>query len=494
MKNQKPEKKNQTKQKRKQESDKAYKCVLVIFAALFIMLAGYLVYFIAWDSKEIINNPYNTRINLLANKTTRGTIYGCNGEVLAETIIGSDGEEVRYYPYGSLFVHTVGYNTYGKSGVEYDMNYELLTSDISFFEKLVNDFKGEKDAGNSVYTTFDAALQRTAYDALVNYNGAVVALEPSTGKVLAMVSKPDFDPNYIEELWDILVKTDEEADTGTDDGVPDSAMLNRATQGLYAPGSVFKIITTLAYMREHPDTWEEFSYECTGMYTEGNNKVRCYHGTKHGTVDLKGAFALSCNAAFAKLGGSISLETIKSTCEQLSMNQIISAPVVSEVNSFLLAEESPRYEYLYTMIGQGQTMITPLYGAMLAAAVCNDGIAMVPYMVESVVNPDGDTITTYTPNVLSQWMTADEAGVLKDMMSACVEEGTGYKLKGITVECAGKTGTAETSNENPDAWFVGYAMDDSGKDIAVCVVVEQSGTGAEFAVPIAKSIIEEFFN
>ncbi len=468
--------------------------MLVIFAALFIMLVGYLVYFIVWDSKAVINNPYNTRINLLANKTIRGTIYGRNGEVLAETITDSEGEEVRYYPYGSLFVHTVGYNTYGKSGIEYDMNYELLTSDINFFEKLVNDFKGEKDAGNSVYTTLDAALQRMAYDALGDYNGAVVALEPSTGKVLAMVSRPDFDPNYIDELWDILVKADEEADAGMDNDVPDSAMLNRATQGLYAPGSVFKIITTLAYMREYPDTWGDFSYECTGVYTEGNNKVSCYHGTKHGTVGLKDAFALSCNAAFAKLGGSISFETIKMVCEELSMNRVINEfAVVSEVNKFVLTEESPRYEYLYTMIGQGQTMITPLYGAMLAAAVCNDGTAMAPYMVESVVNPGGDIITTYTPSVIAQWMTTDEAAVLQDMMSACVEEGTGYKLKGLSVECAGKTGTAETSNENPNAWFVGYAVDDSGKDIAVCVVVEESGTGAEFAVPIAKSIIEEYY-
>ena len=466
--------------------------MLAIFMILFIMLAGYLVYFIVSDSKTVINNPYNTRINLLANKTTRGTIYGCNGEVLAETITGSDGEEVRYYPYGSLFVHTIGYNTYGKSGIEYDMNYELLTSDINFLEKIVNDFKGNKDAGNSVYTTLDAALQRMAYDALGDYQGAVVALEPSTGKVLAMVSKPDFDPNYIDELWDILIKADEEASAGTDD-VQGSAMLNRATQGLYAPGSVFKIITALAYMREYPDTWEEFKFECTGAYTEGSSKVSCYHGTKHGTVDLKGAFALSCNAAFAKLGGDISLESIKSTCEQLSMNDVISAPVISEVNSFLLTEESPRYEYLYTMIGQGQTAITPLYGAMLAAAVCNDGTAMLPYMVASVVNPDGDTIKAYSPGVLAQWMTGDEAIVLQSMMGACVEEGTGYSLNGLSVECAGKTGTAETSNEKPDAWFVGYASDSSGKEIAVCVVVEESGTGAQFAVPIAKSIIEEYY-
>lgn len=459
----------------------------MIFTALFVMLIGYLVKFLVVNREEVINNPYNTRIDLLAGKTVRGTIYGRNGEVLAENVINSEGEDVRSYPYGSLFVHTVGYNTYGKAGVEYDMNYELLTSGINFFEKVVNDFEGEKDPGNSVYTTLDAKLQRAAYDALGEYKGAVVVLDVATGKVRAMVSKPDFDPNRIDELWDILVKAEET------DKAYDGAMLNRATQGKYTPGSVFKIITALAYMRENPDTWDEFSYKCTGEYVEGNNKVKCYHGTKHGTVDLKKAFAVSCNAAFAKLGGSVAYETVSSVCSELSMNVVISSAVASEVNKFVLSTDSPRYEYLYTMIGQGHTTMTPLYGAMLAAAVANGGTAMAPYIVEKVVSPYDEIMETYTPSVLGEWMTGAEAELLCTMMRACVTDGTGYRLDDLAVECYGKTGTAETSNDKPDAWFVGFAKNGTGDDIAVCVVVEESGTGAEYAVPIVKEMVKKYY-
>lgn len=451
------------------------------------MLIVYLVNFLVVEREAVINNPYNTRIDLLSGKTLRGTVYGRNGEVLAETVMDSEGTEKRYYPYGSLFVHTVGFNTYGKAGVEYDMNYELLTTDISFFEKVINDFEGKKDPGNSVYTTLDAGLQRAAYDALGDYNGAAVVLDVASGKVLAMVSKPDFDPNYIDELWDILVK-------GEDEGkASDGAMLNRATQGQYAPGSVFKIVTALAYIRENPDTWKNFNYKCTGEYTEGNNKVSCYHGTKHGTVDLREAFAVSCNAAFAKLGGGLSYDSVKSVCEELFMNRVIASTVVSEINKFSLLPESPRYEYLYTVIGQGKTTVTPLYAAMLAAAVANDGTAMTPYMVERVEGSKGGIIASYTPSVLSQWMSEEEAGLLADMMRACVTDGTGHRLGGLPVECFGKTGTAETVNAKPDAWFAGFARDGNGNDIAICVVVEESGTGAEFAVPVAQSLIEEYY-
>ncbi len=454
------------------------------------MLVGYIVKFLVFDREKIIDNPYNTRIELLAAKTLRGTIYGRNGEVLAETIIDLEGNDKRSYPYGSLFVHTVGYNTYGKAGLEYYMNYELLTSKTGIFQKILNDFEGKKDIGNSVHTTLDAKLQRAVYDAFGEYKGAAVVLDVATGKILAMVSKPDFDPNRIDELWDVLVK-DKKSDGSK---AYDGAMLNRATQGKYTPGSVFKIITALAYIRENPDTWQDFNYTCMGEYTEGSNKVKCYHGTKHGRVNLDKAFAVSCNSAFAMLGGSVSYDTFKAVCEELSMNKMIaSETVMSEISRFALSEDSPRYEYLYTMIGQGQTTVTPLYAAMLAAAVANGGTAMSPYLVEKVLSPEGEIVKSYIPDVIGEWMSSSEAEALSKMMRECVTDGTGNKLKELGVECYGKTGTAETSKDRPDAWFAGFAKNGMGDDIAVCVVVEESGTGAEIAVPIVKSIMENYY-
>lgn len=431
---------------------------------------------------------------MLAKKVSRGSIYGRNGEVLAETIINEDGNEIRYYPFGSLFVHTVGYNTHGKSGIEYSMNYELLTSKTNFFKKFVNDFKGKKDEGNSVYTTLDARLQKAAYDALGDYKGAVVVIEPSTGRILAMVSKPDFDPNNIAELWQTLVSQEGAAEDGTVDEASDAAMLNRATQGLYEPGSVFKIITTLAYIREYPDTWREFVYDCSkGLFNDGGAKISCYHGKAHGKNSLERAFALSCNGAFAEVGNQISFELISDTCDSLGMNVVLNGSVASLANRFTLVEDSPKWEYLQTMIGQGGTAITPFYGAMLVGTIANGGTAMTPYMIDYVAAPNGDIIAEYVPQMYGAWMTEEEAGILEELMRGCVTSGTAYSLNSLEAECYGKTGTAETQAEKPNAWFVGYAVTEGKADIAISVIVEESGSGSEYAVPVAKAVFEEYY-
>ena len=474
--------------------NKEFKRVFWIFAGLFLLLVGYLIYFLTVESENIINNPYNTRIDLLAKKVSRGTIYGRNGEVLAETITDEEGKEIRYYPFGSLFVHTVGYNTHGKSGIEYSMNYELLTSNTGFFKKLANDFKGEKDEGNSVHTTLDAGLQKAAYDALGDYKGAVVVIEPTTGKLLAMVSKPDFDPNNISQLWETLVNQKGTEENGTVDEASRAAMLNRATQGLYEPGSVFKIITTLAYIREYPDTWRDFVYDCSsGVYKNSGAKISCYHGKAHGKNSLEKAFALSCNGAFASVGNMLDCKRLTDTCNSLGMNVVLNGSVASLANRFSLEEEAPEWEYLQTMIGQGQTAITPYYGAILASAVANGGIAMTPYMIDYVAAPDGDIIAEYSPQMYGVWMTEAEAEILGELMHGCVTGGTAYSLNSIEAECYGKTGTAETQAEKPNAWFVGYAATDGKADIAISVIVEESGAGSEYAVPVAKAVFEAYY-
>ena len=163
--------------------------------------------------------------------------------------------------------------------------FDLLRSNVSIIEKTGNEIQGEKSIGDNVVTTLDYELQLRAYDALGSYDGAVVVMEPATGKILAMVSKPDFDPNTISEDWDTLT-----ADTNTD-----AVLLNRATQGLYPPGSTFKILTTLEYLNEH-GTDEDYSYSCNGSFTVGNTTIHCHNNKSHGTQTLKQAFANSCNS------------------------------------------------------------------------------------------------------------------------------------------------------------------------------------------------------
>lgn len=215
-----------------------------LFVTLFLALISYIVYFNVFRAKTIVNSPYNVRQDAFADRIIRGSITDRDGEVLAETQVGEDGTENRVYPYGAAFAHVVGYSneTAGKSGLESIENSELLTSNAFFAEKFLNEFKDEKNHGDTVVTTLDAGLQQAAYNALGENRGAIMVMEASTGKILAMVSGPSYDPNTIAQDWEAL-----NADSTY------SPLLNRVTQGAYAPGSTFKIVTALEYMREHPD-------------------------------------------------------------------------------------------------------------------------------------------------------------------------------------------------------------------------------------------------
>lgn len=172
---------------------------------IFLGLAGYLVYFNAVKSDSFINSPYNTRQDTFADRVVRGSIISSDGEVLAQTNVSEDGTEERSYPYSNIFAHVVGYDTNGKSGLESEANFQLLSSHEFFLTQIRNEFAGAKNVGDTVVSTLNADLQTTAYNSLGDRRGAVVVLQPSTGKILAMVSKPDFDPNTIAANWEQLV-------------------------------------------------------------------------------------------------------------------------------------------------------------------------------------------------------------------------------------------------------------------------------------------------
>ena len=185
-------------------------------------------------------------------------------------------------------------------------NYDLLTSHEQIVEQLKDGVSGEKSVGDTIVTTLDTRLQKAAYNALDDYRGAVVAIEPKTGKVRAMVSKPDFDPNELDDIWE-EINSDED----------NSCLLNRATQGLYPPGSTYKLITALEYIQEHPGSYGDFSYDCTGETVVDSVRISCYEGEEHGEVDLDKAFTKSCNTAFVTLGSTLNLKRfadLNATC------------------------------------------------------------------------------------------------------------------------------------------------------------------------------------
>ncbi|WP_310605144.1 peptidoglycan D,D-transpeptidase FtsI family protein [Anaerosporobacter sp.] len=474
---------NETSQPRYKGVNREILVVTYIFIGLFVLLLVNFSHFLFADSKSVINNTYNKRQDLLAERIVRGQILGNNGEILAQTIEDDDGNSKRVYPYKDLFVHVVGRFDKGKTGIELSENFNLLTSNANPLEKVFNELSEKKNIGDNIVTTLDVELQKVAYDALGNHRGAVVVIEPSTGKILAMVSKPDYDPNQINSLWEDLVADSEN----------NSALINRATQGLYPPGSTFKIVTALQYMREN-SKYKKFEYTCKGSFKIDDMKINCYNNKVHGTIDLKTAFAKSCNATFASIGTKLSKNSWFSTCESLLFNSELPLPFPYKMSSYTLGSSSEDTLAAQTAIGQGNTLISPMHNLLIVSAIANGGTLMKPYVVDHIENYVGNVISKNMPSTYGDLMTAQEAQALTDMMVDVVNNGTAYKLSSKKYKAAGKTGSAEyNSGKSSHAWFVGFAPADNPQ-IAVSVIVEGAGTGSDYAVPIVKKIMDTYFN
>ena len=458
--------------------------VTAFFALLFVGMMGYLTYFVATNEQTLINNSYNSRQALLAAQNIRGSICAADGTVLAYTSVGEDGTETREYPYGEKFAHVVGYSTYGRTGVEDQANYYLIHSNAPLTLKVANNTSDIKNPGDDVYTTLDVDLQEAAYKALDSYKGAIIVTDVKTGKILAMVSMPDFDPNEVSDIWNKLIEDESKA-----------PLVNRATQGLYPPGSTFKILTALEYIRENPENWQDYRFSCNGYYSVQGNRINCYHGTHHGTVNFEDAFAHSCNSAFANIGMSLDSELFNDTLSQMLFNQPLPVQFPYAQSSAEIGEELSVYDIMQTTIGQGKTLVTPLQMNMITAAIANGGIMYKPYVVDRVENCRGVTVKQFMPSSYGQVLTAEEAAILTDMMQAVVEDGTGRGMSGLSYTVAGKTGSAEygTVKGESHAWFTGFAPVEDPQ-ICVTVIVEGAGSGGDYAVPIAKRVFNAYFN
>lgn len=449
---------------------------------LLVLVLGYFTHFMIKDSSEVINNSYNKRQDLLAEQVIRGDIISADGEILAHTKTNQDNSEVRVYPYGSMFSHIVGRFLKGRTGIESTDNFHLLTSNTNPIRKIFNELSGNKNNGDNVVTTLNTELQKTAYDALGNHKGAVVVMEPSSGKILAMVSKPDYDPNKISSLWDDLV----------DDSDNDSSLINRATQGLYPPGSIFKIMTALEYIRENPN-YQDYSYTCDGKDIFNHVTINCYNNKAHGKEDLIKSFAKSCNSSFANIGTTIDISSFSKLCDSFLFNSALPTNLVHNQSSFVLNDNSEKSEVPQTVIGQGKTQITPLHSALIVSAIANGGVMMKPYVVDCLENYNGAVVKKYLPEISNTIMTPDESQILTSLMTQVVENGTASALKGKSYTAAGKTGSAEFNENKPaHAWFVGFAPAEK-PEIVVSIIVEGVGTGSDYAVPIASKIFDAYF-
>ncbi|MFR3273242.1 MAG: penicillin-binding transpeptidase domain-containing protein [Slackia sp.] len=468
---------------------------MVAFALLFALLVANLTYVMVFMADEYQSYPGNNHTLYREAKTERGSISTYDGVVLAESVQQEDGTYVRTYPQGSLASHVVGYYSqqYGLSGIEQSMNDTLKGQEnFASWSDVVNYLAGINTPGNDVALTLNSKIQQAAEEVLEGYKGAVVVMDPNTGAVLALASSPTYSNADVESLLAA-------ASSGSDSS--GGALINRATNALYAPGSTFKLVTLTALLENGLAT-ESTQVESPAFATIGNGELSNANDIGYGTITLKRATEVSSNTAFGALGAEkVGSNLLVETAEKFGFNKAIDDFELPLYTSLMPdPEEMTEWETAWAACGQpvGQhespagPQATVMQMAMVASAIANDGVLETPYFVEGVYNSKGERSFTASAKAYGTVMSKQTADSITDMMIGVVENGTGYEAAISGVEVAGKTGTAETNKEYNDSWFVGFAPADN-PSVVVAVAIEEGVHGndeAGLASPRAKKVLE----
>lgn len=328
--------------------------------------------------------------------------------------------------------------------------------------------------GNSVVLSVDHRIQEKAFNLLGERNGSVIVSDVNTGKIKAMVSYPNYNPQTVAENWEYLT-TDEK----------NTPLLNRAAQGLYPPGSVFKIAVAQLLIDSNQ---EDMSFTCEGTNRFGNKVLRCYNENVHGTVDLTSAFAKSCNGFFAEASLSLGPSRLITQALSLGFNKDNGFALEHSKSIFSLTEDSDNSELIDTAIGQGKTMVTPLDINMITAAAANGGTMYTPQITQGIKSPSGKLIKEFSPKVSGAVMSEETSSKIRSLMRSVVTDGTATAANSDQITIAGKTGTAENGTDNDHIWFTCFAPYENPQ-YAVTVMLEYAGSGSR-AVPIAKELLE----
>ena len=436
---------------------------------MFLLLTASVINTVS-NKDDFISNPYNQRLYISEEGVKRGNICDINGIILAESILESEGYK-RVYNYPSYVSNITGYVDKGKTGAESAYNYYLEQIDNELMQRLKNVIFGEEILCKDIYLTIDFKLQKEAVEILGDNKGAIVVMEADTGKIKAMASNPSFNSNTIYEDWYAL---------NNDVNGP---LLNRASQGLYTPGSTFKIITLLSAMENDPGLLNQ-EYECNGSEYFDGKIIRCFNETHHGKITAKEAFTQSCNCYFSKLGELIGPSAIRATAEKLMFNNGTGFDLNYSVSQIMIEDDASLSEIVETSIGQGKTLATPLNMAMITSAIVNEGKMMKPYVLDHVKNNDHEKEYITIPSVLSSVMSAENSIEIKEFMVSVVNEGTGYQAAINGKNIGGKTGTAENPNGSDHLWFTGFCGND------VVTVVLENPEGSLRATDAARKIFE----
>ncbi|WP_105566740.1 peptidoglycan D,D-transpeptidase FtsI family protein [Microbacterium halophytorum] len=472
--------------------------VILMFITLFVSTSVIQVV----SADELNANPENTRTLYDSFEVQRGSIIA-GGQEIATSVPSDDIYAwQRQYPDSEMWAAATGYlNPVLRSatGLEAAMSQELSgTGSSAFFSRMERIFTGQDPQGSSVRTSLDPDAQKAAYDAMTEagYTGGVVAIEPDTGRILAMVSTPDYDANA-------LATHDADATNAAYDQLladESKPLSNRAIAGdLNPPGSTFKLVTVSAALSSGEFTPESklpdvASYTLPGTSTPISNAGggKCAGGKE---VTIADALRLSCNIPMAELAVELGDQALREEAQKYGFNTSFETPLPSTASNYPVDELDDAQTAL-SGFGQGQVTATPLQIAMVSAGIANGGDVMNPTMVDEVVGPDLSAQLTTQPSVFDQALSGDDAATMTDLMVNNVNDGVAGNARIDGVDVGGKTGTAENGDGEPySLWFTGFAPADDPQ-VAVAVVVEdgggqgQSGSGDTIAAPIAKRVME----
>jgi peptidoglycan glycosyltransferase len=467
-------------------------------AVLLVLLLLNLNYLQVYKADDYRTDPRNIRVLLEEYSRQRGAIVVGNDPIAISKATNDSLKYLRVYLQPELYAFATGYysHIYGSSDVErYENSILAGTDDRLFVKRIVELLTQNAVAGGDVLLTLNAAAQQAAYKGLAGRKGAVVAIEPSTGRILAMVSSPSYDPN-------LLAAHDGGAETKAWDSLtndPSTPLLNRALSQTYPPGSTFKLVTAAAALSSGQYTPTspvpgpaKLPLPQTSISLPNDFKGTCTPGSDQTTITQ--ALQRSCNTTFGAIGMKLGDAAIRKQADAFGFDTRLNVPM--PVASSVFPRDLNQPQTAQSAIGQYNTRATPLEMAMIAAAIANQGTLMTPYLVDQLRSRDLEVLSRTDPQMLSHAITPQVAAELTSIMIGVVDSGTGTNAQISGVKVAGKTGTAQVGGgANPDAWFVSFAPADNPA-VAVAVVLENGGSptqqeisGNLLAAPIARAVM-----
>lgn len=469
------------------------KLLLAFFSICFLGIIVYLTHFSLYESEKVVIDASNPRIRAEEEDVLRGSILDRDGNKIAYSQKTEGIKQKRIYNNGEAYAHILGYNSYiyGKTGIELAYNDILLGRGYGgdllqvIFQGIRGGFTSNEKKGYDIYLSIDNEAQKAAYKMLGSDKGAVAAINTKTGEIIAMVSKPSFNP----ELIDTKFKEYNNDKKGT-------PFVNRAAQGYYAPGSVFKIVTSAAALEKEPKIANE-TYNCVGGLKIGNYTLSDHGGAVHGKVSLKSAFRVSCNNAFGLIGIELGYDKLKDMAEKFMFNREIKVndlhdSIKIKAGSIKIDNKNMKALIAQDAIGQHGVTTNPLHMALVTSAIANNGVMMKPYIVKEIKDKSGNTIDKAKPEELETAVSKNTADKIKEYMVDVVKSGTGTRAKISGVTVGGKTGSAENENhEETHSWFTAFAPAEDPQ-IAVAVIVEEGGVGGKRAAEIAREVIKAY--